>query len=93
MKALEIPPGNWVVMDRGLIVRHGFRTSEAAGRGSTATATPVAPTPTETTESDPHSRSDQLVATENNARAGKQKPGTAGRRYRAKESYQQQWKS
>ena len=30
MKALEISPGNWVVVDRGLIVRHGFTTNEAA---------------------------------------------------------------
>jgi hypothetical protein len=30
MKALEISPGNWAAVDRGLIVRHGFPTSEAA---------------------------------------------------------------
>jgi hypothetical protein len=30
MKALELSPGNWAAVDRGVIVRTGFLTNEAA---------------------------------------------------------------
>jgi hypothetical protein len=31
MKALELSPGNWAAVDRGVIVGSGFLTNEAAG--------------------------------------------------------------
>jgi hypothetical protein len=45
MKALELSPGNWAAVDRGVIVGTGFLTNEAAkrpGRGLIATPTRVA---------------------------------------------------